>query len=149
MVAQPLPHGDYPDGVVPPLSAVSYASALNRNELFATTGLHRDIPSVLSPDEEVLLVLPGVAGDFPNVLVVSVRRVLLAAVAGPVRRAKVTREAPVSRVTGVSYRPGAFRRVRVSLAGSRDLRMSPHRSADAERFRVEFERLLRTGRLPR
>lgn len=42
-------------------AAVTYAQALNRNTLFESPGLRRDIPRLLHPEEEVLLVLPGVA----------------------------------------------------------------------------------------
>ena len=65
---------------------MTYATALNRNELFESPGLRRDIPSLLDPEEEVLLVLPGVAGDFPDVMIASATRFLLASVAGPLKR---------------------------------------------------------------
>lgn len=131
-----------------PRSAWSYAAALNRNELYATPGLQIDIPTVLAPDEDVILALPGVAGEFPDVLIVSATRVVLAKVAGPFRGAKIRREAPAASVTGVSYRPGAFTRVRIHVRGKRDIVMMPHRKRDAERFAQEMAELLRTGQRP-
>ena len=127
---------------------MTYATALNRNELFESPGLRRDIPDLLHPDENVLLVLPGVAGDFPNVLIATSSRVMLAAVAGPIKRAKVKREIPAAAVAGVNYRPGIFSRVHVQSNSGRDIRMLPNRKADATRFAGEFEHLLRTGSLP-
>lgn len=126
----------------------TYAAALNRNQLFANYGLQQDIPKLLHADEEVLLVLPGVAGDFPNVLVAASNRVLLAAVAGPIKRAKVKREVPASAITGVQYRSGVFTRIHVQTSLGRDIRMLPNHHDDAERFAFEFGHLLRTGRLP-
>ncbi|MCS6711167.1 hypothetical protein JSY14_03730 [Brachybacterium sp. EF45031] len=125
----------------------SYATALNRNELFSSPGLRRDIPALLDPEEEVMLALPGVAGDFPDVLIVTVRRTLLAAVAGPLRRARIKKESPAGEVTGVSYSPGLLSRVAVTTTRG-TWRMLPHRRADAERFTAEFDHLLRTGTLP-
>lgn len=129
-------------------AASSYSAALNRNELFASPGLRRDIPSLLHPDEEVLLVLPGVAGDFPDVMIATVSRFLLATVAGPIRKAKVKRDVPATEIIGVRYRPGAFTRVHVETARGRNVRMMPARKVDAERFSVELDHLARTGRLP-
>lgn len=132
----------------PSRAAMTYASALNRNELFESPGLRRDIPQLLRDDDEVLLVLPGVAGDFPDVVVVTTDRLLLAKVAGPLKRSAIRREVPASQVTAVHYRPGVFSRIRFEVAGERDLRMMPHRKADAERFAGEFSHLIATGRLP-
>ncbi len=129
-------------------SASTCSSALSRNELFATPGLHLDIPIVLEPDEDVFLALPGVAAKFPNVLIVTASRVLLAKVAGPFKRATVRRKAPASSVRGVSYRPALFTRVHIQVQGKRDIKMLPHSSEDAERFTREMEELLRTGRRP-
>lgn len=129
-------------------AAATYASALNRNELFASPGLRRDIPHLLHPEEEVLLVLPGVAGDFPNVMIVTATRLLLASVAGPLKKAKTKREVPSSDLTGVRYRPGIFTRVRVARSSGCDITMMPHRKGDAERFTDEFEHLIQTGSLP-
>lgn len=127
---------------------MTYATALNRNELFESPGLRRDIASLLDPEEDVLLVLPGVAGDFPDVMIASASRFLLASVAGPLRRSKIKREIPASQVSGVEYRPGLLTRVRVSHAAGRDIAMVPNRRADAERFAREFDHLIRTGSLP-
>lgn len=127
---------------------MTYATALNRSELFESPGLRREIPDLLHPEENVLLVLPGVAGDFPNVLIATSSRVMLAAVAGPLKRANVKREIPATVVAGVQYRPGIFSRVHVQSNTGRDIKMMPHRKADATRFTSEFERLLRTGSLP-
>lgn len=140
--------GRYCDAMSASRSALSYSAALNRNELYATPGLHLDIPTVLAPDEEVILALPGVAGEFPFVLIVSETRVLLAKVAGILRSATVKRQAPASTVTGVSYRPGVFTRMHIHVRGKRDIAMLPHRKHDAERFAKEMEELLRTGRRP-
>lgn len=129
-------------------AAVTYARALNRNVLFASPGLRRDIPSVLHPDENVLLALPGVGGDFPDVMIATTTRFLVAAVAGPLRKAKIKREAPSYELTGVRYRPGAFTRVRVARTSGRDITMMPHRKVDAERFAHELDHLIRTGSLP-
>ena len=129
-------------------AAVTYASALNRNELFESPGLRRDIPALLRPEEEVLLVLPGVAGNFPNVMIATATRFLLASVAGPIKKAKIKREVVSSEVTGVRYRPGIFTRMRVARASKRDITMLPHRKVDAERFAHEFDQLIRTGSLP-
>lgn len=123
----------------------SYASALNRNELFACRGLRSDIPSLLAPEEEVLLVLPGVAGDFPEVMIATSTRFLLAAVAGPIRRAKIKREVPASQVTGAEYAGRLFSRLTVTTT-SRSIKMLPHRSQDAMRFAQELNALLRGER---
>lgn len=96
----------------------------------------------------MLLVLPGVAGDFPNVMIVTATRFLLASVAGPLKKAKIKREATSSDLTGVRYRPGVFTRVRVGRSSSRDITMMPHRKADAERFTDELQHLIQTGSLP-
>lgn len=129
-------------------ASMSYATALVRNELFASPGLQRDVPKVLDPEEQVLLALPGVAGDFPDVLVVTARRLLVVKVTGGLKGAKVKREVPAPAVTGVSYRMGAFSRVKLAVQGRRDLKFMPHRKADAERFAGEFAHLLRMGELP-
>lgn len=129
-------------------AAMTYATALNRNELFESPGLRRDIPSLLHPEEEVLLVLPGVAGDFPDVMIATASRFLLASVAGPLKKAKLKREIPAAEVTGVRYRPGLFSRMRVSPASGREIAMVPNRKVDAERFAHEFSHLIRTGSLP-
>ncbi|QNN81958.1 hypothetical protein H3H54_11870 [Brachybacterium sp. Z12] len=78
-------------------AAMTYATALNRNELFESPGLRRDIPSLLHPEEEVLLVLPGVAGDFPDVMIATASRFLLASVAGPSRRPSSSARSPPPR----------------------------------------------------
>lgn len=129
-------------------ASLSYATALVRNELFASPGLQRDVPKVLDPEEQVLLALPGVAGDFPDVLVVTAQRMLVVKVPGGFKGATAKREVPAAAVTGVAYRPGAFSRVKFTVQGARDLAFMPHRKADAERFAGEFEHLLRTGSLP-
>ena len=129
-------------------AAMTYATALNRNELFESPGLRRDIPSLLHPEEEVLLVLPGVAGDFPDVMIATAQRFLLAAVAGPLKKAKIKHEVPAAEVADVQYRPGLFSRMRVATSGGREIKMVPNRKADAERFAREFDHLLRTGSLP-
>jgi hypothetical protein len=129
-------------------AAMTYATALNRNELFESPGLRRDIPALLHLEEEVLLVLPGVAGDFPDVMIATAARFLLASVAGPLKKSKIKREVPAAQVTGVAYRPGLLSRMRVTPAGGRDITMVPNRRADAERFAHEFDHLIRTGTLP-
>lgn len=129
-------------------AASTYAQALNRNELFASPGLHRDIPSLLHPEEEVLLVLPGVAGNFPNVMIATGNRFLLAAVAGPFKKAEIKREVTNAQVTGVRYNSKIFSRVRVGRTSGRDIAMLPHRNADADRFVHELDHLIRTGSLP-
>ncbi|MEU3275354.1 PH domain-containing protein [Saccharomonospora sp. NPDC006951] len=129
---------------------VTYATALNRNQdLFFNHGMQRDIPRLLlAPDEEVLLVVPGTAGEYPNVMVVTDRRIMLAQVAGPVKRAKLKREIPAQQVASVSYRPGIFTRIAVHPHQGRPLRIMPHRKTNGERFVLAFEHLLRTGNLP-
>ncbi|ASK65102.1 hypothetical protein CFK39_03830 [Brachybacterium avium] len=130
-------------------ASMSYATALNRNELFESPGLRRDIPALLHPEEEVLLVLPGVAGDFPDVMIATADRFLLASVAGPLKRSKIKKEVPAAQVTGARYRSGLFSRMRVATAAGGEITMVPNRKADAERFAHEFEHLIRTGSLPR
>ena len=129
-------------------AAMTYATALNRNELFESPGLRRDIPSLLHPEEEVLLVLPGVAGDFPDVMIATAQRFLLAAVAGPLKKAKIKHEVPAAEVADVQYRPGLFSRMKVATGSGREIKMVPHRKVDAERFAREFDQLIRTGSLP-
>src|SRR5699024_9123215 len=119
-----------------------------RNELFASMGLQRDVPKVLDPEEEVLLVLPGVAGDFPLVTIATRQRVLMAKVTGGFKGAKIKREAAATRVRAISYGARLFSRMKIRVDDGRDIAMMPHRSADAERFVESFEHLLRTGRLP-
>lgn len=148
MPPDPPPAGPYTRGMTVSRAAMSYATALNRNELFESPGLRRDVPALLHPEEGVLLVLPGVAGDFPDVMIATASRFLLASVAGPLKKAKVKREIPAAEVTGVQYRAGVFSRMRVSPAAGRDITMMPHRKADAERFAHEFAHLIRTGSLP-
>lgn len=92
--------------------------------------------------------LPGVAATFPGVLIVTVRRLVLAEVAGPVQRAKVQRAVPASAVRAVAYRPGLLKRVRVDVDGGRAIRMLPNRRVDAARFAHELGHLLRSGSLP-
>lgn len=128
-------------------SAMTYGTALNRNTLYATPGLARDIPRVLEPDEEVLLVLPGVAGDYPDVMIATARRFLIAAVAGPIKKAKIKKQVPAAEVTGVEYQPGLLSRVKVSTT-SGTMKMMPNAKADAERFARELDHLLRMGELP-
>ncbi|WP_349829581.1 hypothetical protein [Brevibacterium litoralis] len=134
--------------MTPSRSSMTYASALNRNELYASFGLRSDIPTLLEDDEEVLLVCPGIAGNFPHVLIVTRERVVLAKVAGPFRKKKILRQAPAGAITGVEYGGRLFSLMKVRVRGGRDMRMMPHRKADATRFHSEFEHLLRTGRLP-
>lgn len=132
----------------PTRASMTYATALNRNELYASIPLRDEPPTVLHPDEEVLLVLPGVAGDFPDVIVVTAARTLLIKVGGIVKRASIKREAPAAQVIGVSYRRGLLSRVKISVAGGRDLGMTPSTADDAERFVRELDHLIRTGGLP-
>lgn len=127
---------------------MTYATALNRNELYESYGLRARIPRLLHPDEEVLLVLPGVAGDFPDVMIATATRFLLAAVAGPIKDAKIKREIPASEVASVRYRRGFLTRVRVASTTGREIKMIPAHNHDAERFVAEFDHLLSTGRLP-
>lgn len=127
---------------------MTYASALNRNELFASISLRDEGAKVLDPDEEVLLVLPGVAGDYPNVLIVTSTRIVLAKLGGVMRRAVIKREAPAQAITGASFGGGPFSVMKVHVSGGRDLRMMPHRKQDAARFAGELEHLIRTGRTP-
>lgn len=134
--------------MTPNRATITYASALNRNELFESPGLRRDIPSLLHPEEEVLLVLPGVAADFPNVMIVTANRFILASVAGPFKKTKIKREVDSLEVTDVRYRPGILTRVRVARVSNRDITMLPNRKVDAERFTHEFNHLIQTGSLP-
>lgn len=134
--------------MAPTRARMSYATALNRNELYATPALSRDIPLVLNDDDEVLMALPGVASEFPKVLIVTGDRLIKAKVAGPIKKAAVLREVPASQVTGVSYRPGIFTRIHVDVAGARKITMVPHTKTDAERFTRELTHLLNTGRRP-
>ena len=129
-------------------ASMSYATALNRNELFSSPGLRRDVPKALDPQEEVLLALPGVAGDYPDVMIATVRRLLVAKVTGGFTGVKVKKEARADQITGIAYRPGIFSRVKIQVEGARDIAMMPNRKADAERFAQAFEHLLRTGHLP-
>ncbi|AXK45720.1 hypothetical protein DXU92_00680 [Brachybacterium saurashtrense] len=127
---------------------MTYATALNRNELFESPGLRRDIPALLDEHEEVLLVLPGVAGTFPDVMIATAHRFLLASVAGPMKKAKVKKEVPAAEVSGVEYRPGLLSRAKVRTGSQGTIAMVPHRKADAERFAREFTHLIHTGTLP-
>lgn len=127
---------------------MTYATALNRNELYATPALSRDIPRVLRDDDEVLLALPGVASDFPKVFIVTRDRFIKAKVSGPIRKAAILREVPASQVTAVRFKPGIFTRIHVQVSGGRDIAMLPHTKEDTQRFVEEFSHLLRTGRLP-
>lgn len=138
----------YDAAVQPTRASMTYATALNRNELFSSPGLQRDVPKVLDPEEEVLLVLPGVAGRFPNVMIATVRQLLVAKVTGGIKGSKISREVRADQVTGIAYRPGLFSRVKVRVGVGRDLAMMPNREADAERFAQSFDQLLRTGHLP-
>lgn len=131
------------------LAAHSYASALNRNELFASFALRDVIPTkVLAPDEEVLLVLPGVGSDFPNLLVVTIHRCMKVQVGGVVRRHRISRQVPPDAVLGSSYGGRSFQRIRVHVRGQRDIAMLPHRNADGLRFQDELAQLIATGRVP-
>lgn len=47
-------------------AAMTDATALNRSELFESMELRGDIPALARPEEEVL---PGVAGDSPEVMI--------------------------------------------------------------------------------
>lgn len=134
--------------MIPTRAAMSYGSALTRNELFTSPGLQRDVPKILDSEEEVLLALPGVAGRFPDVMIAPVRRLLVAKVTGGIKGVKLGREVFANQITGVSYRPGLFTRVKIHVHGARDIAMIPNRRVDAERFVHSFDCLLRTGRLP-
>ncbi|MDN5685757.1 MAG: hypothetical protein L0G94_03605 [Brachybacterium sp.] len=129
-------------------ASMSYATALNRNELFSSPGLRRDVPKALDPQEEVLLAVPGVAGDYPDVMIATVRRLMVAKVTGGLTGVKIKKEAHADQITGITYRPGIFSRVKIQVQGARDIAMMPNRKADAERFAQAFEHLLRTGHLP-
>lgn len=48
-----------------PLASTTYSTALARNELYASFALRREVPTLLDPQEEVLLVLPGSPGSSP------------------------------------------------------------------------------------
>lgn len=126
----------------------TYTAALERNEVYGSLGLRYDVPKVLDPQEEVLLVLPGVAGQFPSVMLATRQRVLVAEVTGGFKGAKIEREAPAGQVRAVSFRGGLLSRVKIEVDGGKDLAMGPNRRADAEQFVASFEHLLRTGRLP-
>lgn len=127
---------------------MSFATALNRNELFASIALRDEPPKALHPDEEVLLVLPGVASDTPKVLIATAQRLLLMHVGGVINRAQVKREVPAAQVAGVEYKPGAFTKIHVDIAGARRISMLPNKRVDAERFAHGMNHLIRTGSLP-
>ncbi|MBP1326166.1 hypothetical protein JOF28_001398 [Leucobacter exalbidus] len=129
-------------------AAMTYATALNRNELYESPGLRRDIPKVLHPEEEVLLALPGVAGDFPFVMIVTDSRFILARVAGIFKGSKISRQVPLAEVVGVRYRPWLFAMMKVDTASRRAFRMMPQNNADAERFARDLEHLIQFGSLP-
>ncbi|MCW4458741.1 hypothetical protein [Microbacterium sp. MPKO10] len=135
--------------MVPTPAAMSYGTALSRNELFSSPGLQRDVPRILDSEEEVLLALPGVAGRYPLVMIATAQRLLVAQVTGGVKGVRLKKEASARSITGISYRPGLFTRVRVHSSETHDIRMVPNRKVDAERFTREFDSLLRTGHLPR
>ncbi|NYF98772.1 hypothetical protein [Janibacter cremeus] len=128
-----------------PLASTTYSTALARNELYASFALRREVPTLLDPEEEVLLVLPGVAGQFPDVLIVIRQRALLAKVTGWFSRVKIKREAPLGRIRGIAYSGWLFARVKLEVDGGRDLTLVPNRRADAWRFVESFEHLLQTG----
>ncbi len=127
---------------------MSYGTALSLNELFSSPGLRRDVPKILDDAEEVLLALPGVAGRYPLVMIATVRRLLVAKVTGGPKGVRVKREASARSITGISYTPGLFTRVKVHSSETRDIKMMPNRKVDAERFTADFDILLRTGHLP-
>lgn len=131
------------------IAAHSFAAALNRNELFASFAMQDVIPQkVLAPDEEVLLVLPGVGSDFPHLMVATNRRFMKVQVGGVIRRHRISRQVPPQSVLGSTYGGGHFQRIRVQVRGQRDIAMLPHRNADARRFHEGLAELLRTGRVP-
>lgn len=131
------------------LAAQSYATALNRNTLYATYALHHVIPKkVLRPDEKVLLVLPGVASDFPKVLVATVDRLFVARVGGVIRRHSILRQVPAGDVVGVDYGGRLFDRIRVHVRGARDIAMLPNTSEETRRFEEALRHLVATRRLP-
>lgn len=128
---------------------MTYAAALNRNELFGTPTIHTVIPQkVLDPDEEVLLVLLGVASDYPDILVVTDRRTMLVQVGGVIRRVNIKREIAPTDVLGATFKGGALHRIRLEVRGQRELKMLPNRKADASRFCEELNQLIATGRRP-
>ena len=131
-----------------PRSLTTYTAALHRNSIYADVGVQRDIPMLLHPDEEVLLVLPGVDTDHADVMIVTERRFLLAEVTGTSTPPVVQRWAPARAVRSAEYRPVLLARVRVRCDGQPDILMMPYEAHDAERFVAELSHLLRTGRLP-
>lgn len=136
-------------GMASTRATTSYVQALHRNQdLFSSPSLQRDVPRLLAPEEEVLLVVPGTAGEYPEVMIATDRRFLLAKVSGPVRGARVLRELPAAEVAEVSYRPGLLTRIVVRPHRGRPIRMCPHRRENGERFARELAQLLRTGHLP-
>ena len=130
------------------LAKRTYCRTLARNEIFSCFPLPREGARRLYPNEEVLLVLSGVAGDYPDVLVVTVSRVLRIKIVGWFRGSVIKRHAPAHAVRGVEYKPSIFTKERVRVEGERDVTLIPNKKHDAERFRDEMNHVIRTGALP-
>lgn len=130
------------------LAERTYRRALARNELFSCFALPREGARRLDPNEEVLLALRGVAGDYPDVLVVTVSRVLRIKIVGGFRGSVIKRQAPAHAVRGVDYKPGIFTKVRVRVEGGRDVTLIPNQKHDAERLRDEMNHVIRKGGVP-
>ena len=126
---------------------ISYKKALDRCKQYGTVSLITEPPSVLERGEEVVLVLLGLARDFPHMVMVTDRRLLkldLGVIFGP----PIEVEIPLNEVQSATFGSGPFGKVRIQSAGRKDVEIFPNCSDEARRFIQELDVFLRTGQRP-
>lgn len=124
----------------------------------ASTTIHRRLllpedlaDHLLNPEDEVLLSLPGIPGDTPEILLVTRQEVILgrwdAAGSAP-KDITRKRAVPARDVRGASYTPGMYYKVEIAVDSARDLRIEPCTVEDALRFTHGLQSLVATGQVP-
>lgn len=106
---------------------------------------------LLAPDAEVVLALPSIPDDKPQIVLVTTKEVVLGRwnTAGrTVKEITRVRTVPAADVRGVNYSPGLYRSVRIVVDSAPDLSIDPCTAEDAIRFTHALQALAATGALP-
>ncbi len=125
-----------------------YRDALQRNVMDGRNELYFiKIGEIFFPDEDVLLALPGSAGDDTEALIVTTHRLLKVQFLAFRRHLRF--EIPASLVAGAEYRRGFFTRLKIWRRDSRHpFKFVVGNADDTERFVHQLNHLIATGRLP-
>lgn len=130
----------------------SLARALSTTTIRRGLMMPEDIAEQLvTPDDEVLLALPGIPDDKPQIMLVTREEVVLGRwnAVGQVPKDVMRKRAVAARdVRGASYTPGLYYKVEVDVRSAKDLSMEPCTFEDGIRFAHALQTLATTGQVP-